>query len=132
MLRDGKIYRFAEDVEYTAAGESALKVANSATVTLEVPADVTVTLKGGDATGGNAADGAAGGKGKRDGGCGGDRLIVMAFAQMGAEVARNWVPRVQAILNAADHLASGIVLMRRPTRSWGRKHVMAGAKYGII
>ena len=51
-LMGGNTYRFAENVTYNAAAtESALQVANSATVTLVVPAGVTVTLKGGDANG---------------------------------------------------------------------------------
>ncbi len=52
MLQNGNIYRFTENVEFTAAaGESALKVADGAGVTLVIPAGVTVTLRGGDASG---------------------------------------------------------------------------------
>ena len=48
-LTNGNTYRFAGNVTYNApAKESALKVADGATVTLVVPAGVTVTLKGGD------------------------------------------------------------------------------------
>lgn len=90
-------YVFTNSLDYTApAGESALKVADGANVTLCIPAGVTVTLKGGDAagtngagagievpagatlniigegalnaTGGNAADGANGGQGLTDAG----------------------------------------------------------------
>ena len=51
-LQNGNTYRFVEDVTFTAgSGESALKVANSATVTLEILSCATVTLKGGDAFG---------------------------------------------------------------------------------
>ena len=51
-LQNGNTYRFVEDVTFTApAGVSALQVANSATVTLEISGGVTVTLKGGDANG---------------------------------------------------------------------------------
>ena len=45
-------YEFSSSFAFTApAGESALKVAEGATVTLNIPADVTVTLRGGDAFG---------------------------------------------------------------------------------
>ena len=51
-LQNVNTYRIVEDVTFTApAVESALQVANGATVTLVVPAGVTVTLKGGDANG---------------------------------------------------------------------------------
>ena len=93
-LQNGNTYRFIENVEYTAqkGGGSALQVASDATVTLEIPAGVTVTLRGGDApsmtgagagievpakaklyiigegtlnvTGGNAADGLRGADGE--------------------------------------------------------------------
>ena len=51
-LQNGNTYRFVEDVTFTAGSSaSALKVANSATVTLEILSCATVTLKGGDASG---------------------------------------------------------------------------------
>ena len=55
-LKDGNTYRFVESVTFAApSGESALKVADGATVTLNIPAGVTVTLTGGSATGATGA-----------------------------------------------------------------------------
>ena len=51
-LKDGNTYRFVESVTFAApSGESALKVADGATVTLNIPSGVTVTLTGGSANG---------------------------------------------------------------------------------
>ena len=51
-LMDGNTYRFAKDVYFkAAAGESALTVAEGATVTLEILAGAEVTFLGGDADG---------------------------------------------------------------------------------
>lgn len=51
-LQDGNTYVFAEDVDFTAEEcTSALAVADGATVVLDIPADVTVTLRGGNAHG---------------------------------------------------------------------------------
>ncbi len=51
-LVNGNTYLFIEDVDFTApAAESAMKVEDGASVVLEIPANITVTLKGGDANG---------------------------------------------------------------------------------
>ena len=56
VLRDGVAYRFAENVEFSAPdGESAMAVSDGASVVLEIPAGVTVTLRGGDAQGATGA-----------------------------------------------------------------------------
>ncbi len=51
-LKDGNTYRFVESVTFAApATESAMAVADGATVTLNIAAGVTVSLRGGDAVG---------------------------------------------------------------------------------
>ncbi|MBR3438155.1 MAG: hypothetical protein IKH13_01450 [Clostridia bacterium] len=56
---NNKLYRFANDISYTAPnGQNAITVPENSTITLEIPKDINVSLKGGNA---NGADGAGAG-----------------------------------------------------------------------